>query len=93
MPTDFLKDDAEAIKGKIRSKILKDPNWDLDKKYETDYSWKERELLKPSDVRTTAEMIAFLESAHGKDVGLDARVLAFREGKGGYRKLDRAGFR
>lgn len=93
MSSTFLKDEANAIKGKIRSQLKIDPNWDLEKRYEVDYSWKPKELNEPSDVRTTAEMISYLDSEKGKECVLDAKVMAFREGKGGYRKLDKQSFR
>lgn len=61
--------------------------------YEGDYSWKSSTLNSAKDVRTTIEMMAFLESEAGKGVEVDARVLAHKKGEGfGTRKLDRAGF-
>ncbi len=95
--SDFLKDESDEIKSKIRMSVVKDPNWDLDKRYEVDYSWKPRELLTPQDVRTTAEMLSYLE--RNPTVELDAKVMAFREGtdgaerSAGYRKMDKKTFR
>ena len=91
MPDKFLQDEADAIKSKIRMSVVKDPNWDLEKRYEVDYSWKERELNTPQDVRTTAEMLSFLEK--NPAVELDAKVLSFKEGETGYRRLDKKSFR
>lgn len=95
MAKDFTRDEGEIIKSKIRSKILRNANWDLEKRYQVDYSWKEREAQTPQEVRTTAEMLSYIE--RNKGVELDARVLAFKEGKRkfhyGHRKLDYNNFR
>jgi hypothetical protein len=62
-------------------------------KYETDYSWKQSPLRTAKQVRTTAEMLAFLESSAGKGVELEAKVLAVNDqGEFGYRKLSKAAF-
>lgn len=89
--SNFLKDEADEIKSKIRMHVLKDPTWDLEKRYEVDYSWQPREINKPEDVRTTAEMLSYLE----KDPScvLDAKVLHFKEGKAGVKRMSREGFR
>lgn len=91
MSDNFLKDEADEIKSKIRSKLIKDPAWDLEKRYEVDYSWQPRDLHTPQDVRTTAEMLSYLEK--NPSVELDARVMSFKENEVGFRKLDRNSFR
>ena len=89
--SDFLKDEAAAIKSKIRQVVVKDHAWDLDKRYETDYRWQDRDPQTPGDVRSTAEMLSYLE--RNPQAELEARVMAFREGKSGHRRMDRGSFR
>ena len=91
MSDKFLKDEADDIKQSIRMNVVKDPSWDLDKRYEVDYSWQPRELNTAQDVRTTAEMLSYLEK--NPSVELDAKVMSFKEGECGIRKMDRNSFR
>ncbi len=61
--------------------------------YEKNYSFKASEVSRAEDIRTTAEMVAFLDSPAAKDVLVEARVLAHKPGEGfGFRSLDRKGF-
>lgn len=59
--------------------------------YEKDYSWKERDPQRPEDIRTTAEMLSFLD--RDKNAILEARVIAHKDGQFGFRKLDGAKFK
>lgn len=62
-------------------------------RYESDYAWQESALRSASDVRTTVEMMAFLESEAGRGVEVEARVLAHKPGEGlGFRRLNRTQF-
>lgn len=63
----------EARKPYSRSKKNQESNLN---RYEKDYSWSAKEAKTAKDVRTTTEMVAFLESPAGKNVELESRVFA-----------------
>ncbi len=66
---------------------------DNPERYDKDYSWSASQLKEAEDIRTTAEMVAFLESPAGKDVLVEAKVLAHKGGEGfGFRRLSKKGF-
>lgn len=64
-----------------------------EKIYEKDYSWKPSNLKDAKSVRTTTEMVAFLESKAGKEVEVEAKVLAYNEdGEIGFRRIGKKSF-
>ena len=77
-------------KKSIKQKLLKNLESDLNR-YEKDYSWKNREAKTPNDIRTTAEMLAYLDKH--QDAILEARVIAHKEGQFGFRRLDKKSFK
>lgn len=72
-----------------RPSKVDDPN-----RHDISYRWEgSRELKRPEDVRTTAELMAFLESKHGEGCVLEARVMAHHDEFGfGYKRLDKTKF-
>lgn len=82
---------AKLMKQKPAAKTIR--NTSNPDKYERDYSWNAKQIKEAKDIRTTTEMMAFLESPEGKGVEVEARVLAHKPGEGfGVRKLNRSGF-
>jgi hypothetical protein len=79
---------------KPRPKIVKnsyeDPN-----RHDKSYKWNPNRTIENAfQIKSTAEMIAFLESDAGKDVEVEAKLLSFKEGEEriGYRKLGKKAF-
>lgn len=74
-------------------KIIENKAADLDK-YEKNYRFAQSEnITDPESVRTTAELMAFLESEEGKNAEVHARLIAHKEGEGfGFKTLDKKKF-
>lgn len=65
----------------------------LDKRYDQTYNWSAKEIRSAKDIRTTTEMVAFLESDAGKNTAVEARVIAHNPDKGfKFANLNRNGF-
>ena len=79
------------MKKKVKSHLFKNNESNLNR-YEQDYRWKNKTIREAEDVRTTVEMMAFLEGPYGKNVELDARVMAYKDGSFGMRNLNKKGF-
>lgn len=80
----------EKPKRKAHSRTLKAKK--TEDRYEKDYSWSASSLSRAEDVRTTTELVAFLESDAGKNIEVEARVLSYHEGQVGFRKFTKKKF-
>ncbi len=81
---------TDKTPAKKRSKIVvKENKAARADQYEKSYKFSSEQVRTVNDIRTTAEMVAFLESPAGKDVLVEARILHHKQGEGfGYKKFD-----